>query len=79
MKKLSMVVLIVLAIVLVVVAYIYLSKAAGSLPHFFPGYSKGSVHKHTKHAVACIVLAVVCLVGAWMTSGSSKTASYQAD
>jgi amino acid permease len=70
MKKLPVVLLILLAIILAVVGVIYFTKTAGNLPHFFPGHAVGSTHKHVKHAVACIILAVVSLLGAWMLSGN---------
>jgi amino acid permease len=70
MKKLPIVALVILAIILAVVSAIYFSKTAGNLPHFFPGHLADSTHRHVKHAVACAVLAVVCLLGAWMLSGS---------
>ena len=72
MKKLSTGLLVVLAILSVVVATIYFSHTAGSLPHFFLGYAKGSAHKHTKHGVIFVALAVVFLLGAWMVSGPSS-------
>jgi hypothetical protein len=72
MKKLSSVALILLALISTVVAVIYFTKTAGNLPHFFIGYAKGSAHKHTKHALAFISLAVILLIGAWMVSGPVK-------
>jgi hypothetical protein len=72
MKKFWSTLLILLAIVSIVVAVVYLTKTAGALPHFYPGYLKGSTHKHTKHAIAFIGLAVVFLLGAWMVSGSGS-------
>ncbi len=71
MKKLSVVVLVLLAIVSAVVAVIYFSKTAGTIPHFFLGYTQGSIHKHTKHGIAFAGLAVVLLLGAWMAGGQS--------
>lgn len=77
MKKLSVVVLVVLAIVSAVVAYIYFTKTAGTLPHFFIGYTQGSSHKHTKHGLVFVVLTVAFLVGAWMLSGYDSNKSVQ--
>lgn len=71
MKKLTIALLVLLAVLSAVVAGIYFSKTAGSLPHFYPGYTKGSTHKHVKHGVAFAGLAVVSVLGAWMASGSS--------
>lgn len=74
MKKLAVAALIALGIISAVVAAIYFTKTAGSLPHFYPGYTKGSTHKHLKHGFAFTGLAVVLLLGAWMVSGSSAKA-----
>lgn len=75
MKKLLVAVLVVLAIVSAVVSVVYFTKTAGSLPHFYPGYAKGSTHKHLKHGVVFAGLAVVLLLGAWMASGQSSDAA----
>lgn len=72
MKKTSAIILVILAIAAAVMAYVYFTKTAGNLPHFFPGYSQSSSHKHTKHGVAFASLAVVLLIGAWMVSGKSS-------
>ncbi len=73
MKKLAAVILVFLAVVLIVIGIVYFTKTAGNLPHFLPGYLKDSTHMHIKHAIAFIGVAVVCLLGAWMLSGSSDT------
>ncbi len=71
MKKLLVTLLIILAILSAIVSVVYFTKTAGSLPHFYPGYTKGSSHKHLKHGVVFAGLAVVLLLGAWMASGQS--------
>jgi hypothetical protein len=75
MKKLLVIVLVILAILSVVVAVVYFTKTAGNLPHFYPGYAKGSAHKHLKHGVVFTGLAVVLLLGAWMASGNKAETS----
>jgi hypothetical protein len=72
MKKLLVTILIVLAILSAVVSVVYFTKTAGSLPHFYLGYTKGSTHKHIKHGIVFAGLAVVLLLGAWMASGQSS-------
>lgn len=72
MKKLSVVVLVILAILSAVVSIVYFTKTAGALPHFYPGYLSGSTHKHLKHGVVFAVLAVLFLLGAWMASGQKS-------
>jgi hypothetical protein len=71
-KKLSATVCVVIGMLSLIVSLVYLTHTAGSLPHFFLGYDKGSVHKHIKHAFAFIVLALVMFLGAWMLSGPSN-------
>ncbi len=72
MKKLSVAALVLLALVLGVVAFMYFSKTAGNLPQFLPGYSQGSDHTHVKHGIVFAGLAVVTLLGAWMLSGQAE-------
>lgn len=72
MKKLLVVGLVILAILSAIVAVVYFTKTADNLPHFYPGYTKGSTHKHLKHGVVFSGLAVILLLGAWMFSGHSS-------
>jgi hypothetical protein len=60
--------LVVLAVALVVVAFVYFTTTAGKLPSIFPGHQAGSAHKHTKHGIAVLGLAVLALIGAWFTT-----------
>jgi hypothetical protein len=64
------------ALALAVVGVVYLAEPAHSLPGFFPGHTsataKDAGHHHTKHALAAIVVAVLCLAGAWMTTGKRE-------
>jgi hypothetical protein len=64
--------LVVLAVLLIVVGAIYFADTAGKLPSFFPGHQAGSAHKHTKHGIAAIVVAVLALAGAWMAAGKKR-------
>jgi H+/Cl- antiporter ClcA len=63
------VILIALGVVLAIVGVIYLIDTAGHLPSFFPGHQAGSTHHHTKHALLAFVLAILALIGAWMSAG----------
>jgi hypothetical protein len=56
----------VLAIICVIVAVMYFTMPAGSLPTFMPGYIAGSAHTHTTHAIAAAVAAVVLFVIGWV-------------
>lgn len=75
MKKFWTFILSVLAILSVVLAVIYLTHTANALPSFLPGHLKGSTHKHTKHAIAFIGLAIIFAIGAWMVSGNKEQTS----
>ena len=61
--------LLAVGVVAVVLAVIYFSSTAGQLPSYLPGHQAGSSHHHTKHAVVATGLAVVALIGAWLSSG----------
>ena len=62
-----------LGAVLLVVAIVYFADSAGRLPALFPGHDPGSLHHHTKHGIAALVLALVAFAAAWMSSGSKRT------
>jgi hypothetical protein len=52
-----------------VLAYVYFTTPAGSLPTFLPGYETGSGHIHVNHAVGALVVAVVLFGVAWLARG----------
>jgi hypothetical protein len=65
---------IVAGIVLLIIATIYLTQPASSLPRFFPGYSaSATTHTHYKHAIAAGLLGLGGLVLAWLNSGPAST------
>ena len=59
---------IVLGLVFIVIAIIFWSNGAGSLPVYFPGYEAGSVTIHFKHGLASLILASGLFVFAWFKS-----------
>jgi len=65
-------VLLVLGVVCVVVALVYWTQPANSLPTFFPGANAANAAKHTKHGIAALGVGIVLFIGAWMTTGSKK-------
>jgi hypothetical protein len=56
-----------LAIICAIVAVMYYTMQAGSLPTFMPGYSEGSTHIHHLHAYAALVAAVVLFGIGWFS------------
>ncbi|MGE5287436.1 MAG: hypothetical protein ACM3ML_09590 [Micromonosporaceae bacterium] len=64
--------LIVLGVAFAALGGLYLAKTAGQLPAFLPGHQAGSAHHHTKHALASFAVAIVCLAGAWFTTGKRQ-------
>lgn len=56
-----------LAIICVIVAVMYYTVQAGSLPTFMPDYDAGSTHIHHLHAYAALVAAVVLFGIGWFS------------
>ena len=56
-----------LAIICAIVAVMYYTMPAGSLPSFIPGYAEGSTHIHHLHAYAALVAAVVLAGIGWFS------------
>jgi len=54
-----------LGIICAIVAVMYYTMQAGSLPTFMPGYAEGSTHIHHTHAYAAAVAAIVLLGFGW--------------
>jgi hypothetical protein len=61
--------LVLLGALFVVIGVIYFADTANALPAFFPGHQAGSAHHHSKHGIAAFVIAVLCWVGAWFSTG----------
>ena len=56
----------VLGVLLIVVAVIYLTVPANSLPSFFPGHEAGLARTRMKHGLAAGALGVILLVVGWV-------------
>lgn len=65
--------LMLVGVALLVVAVVYFAEPAKSLPAFFPGQQAGSNHHHTTHGLAALIVGLVALAGAWMTSAKKPT------
>ena len=62
----------VMGVLLLVVAIIYWTQSADSLPAFFPGHQAGSSHHHAKHGVAAAVVALALFAYAWFQTAPSR-------
>jgi amino acid permease len=67
--------LIVAGVACVAVAVVYFARPASQLPSFFPGHDAALSRHHTTHGIGMLVLAALCWVGAWFTTGASTSRS----
>ena len=67
--------LIIVGVVFAVIGIVYFVDSAAHLPSFFPGHQAGDTKHHVKHGLLAIVLAVLCWVGAWLSSGTRQSAA----
>jgi hypothetical protein len=74
MKKSLAVVAIVLGIVFVVLAFVYWTTPASSLPSYLPGYNPAMAGVHFKHGLASIILAALLFIYAWFATGKKNRA-----
>jgi len=73
MKMLIRIALVVAAALLVALAVYYWMTPANALASFVPGYDAHVTGPHTKHALAAALLAVICLVGVWFSTGKKQS------
>ena len=63
---------VILGVVFLVIAIVYWTMDAGSLPSFFPGHEAGSNDVHFKHGLAAAVVAAACFIFAWFQTGGDR-------
>ncbi len=73
MNKSFVIIAVILGIVFIVLAFIYFTTPASSLPGFLPGYEARVLNHHYKHGIGTLLLGVACFVFAWFQSGKKKT------
>ena len=61
-----------LAVVFVVLAIMYWTIPAGSLPHYIPGFETGVTTVHFKHGLASLILAIGLFIYVWFNTGSKN-------
>jgi amino acid permease len=64
-KRIGALILAIIGILLIILALIYLTTAAGSLPSFIPGHVHGSTGHHPLRAGVALIVGLVLLGGAW--------------
>ncbi len=74
-KRIGALILGIIGIVAIIVAIIYLTTAAGSLPSFIPGHIHGSTGHHPLRAGVAAVVGVILLVAAWWVGFGAKPKS----
>jgi hypothetical protein len=60
---------IILAIIFIIISFVYWFTPAGSLPSFFPGFIAGSTVIHIKHGAGMFILGLVLIAYAWFSTG----------
>lgn len=74
-KRIGALILAIVGILLVILALIYMTTAAGSLPSFIPGHVNGSTGHHPLRIGIALVVGLVLLGGAWWLGfGGKKSA-----
>jgi len=69
MNKLLITLAVLLGIGFLVLAFVYWTTAAGSLPSYIPGFENGVTTVHFKHGLASLLLALALFAYAWFASG----------
>lgn len=65
----------IVGVLFLIVAVMYATQQAGSLPSFFPGFKAGSHDKHMKHAILAGVVGAACFIFGWFLSGNKAASS----
>jgi len=74
-KLIGALILGIVGLLLVILAVIYMTTAAGSLPSFIPGHLNGSTGHHPLRAGVALIVGLVLLGGAWWLGFAGKKSS----
>lgn len=58
----------ILGVIFLILAFIYFTHSANSLPTYLPGYEADLTRIHYKHAIASLILALGLFVYVWFNS-----------
>ncbi len=76
-KRIGALILGIVGVLFLIVAIVYMTTAAGSLPSFIPGHIHGSTGHHALRAgVAAVVGLVLLGMAGWLGFGGKKAASH---
>ncbi len=59
-------------VLFIIIAFVYISTPAGSLPVIMPGFEIGSAHIHYKHAIGSLIVGLALFAFAWFSSAPKK-------
>ena len=71
-KRIGALILAIVGILLIILALIYVTTKAGSLPSFIPGHLHHSSGHHPLRAGVALIVGLVLLGGAWWLGFSGK-------
>lgn len=60
-------------VLFLVVAIMYFTIPAHSLPHFFPGFDPSDAKTHIKHGIGAVGLSLACFAFAWFQTGKKSS------
>lgn len=76
-SRLLVLIAIVAGVLFLVVAVIYFTQPAKSLPNFFPGFDPAITKTHFKHGIGALFLGLGAFVFAWFKSGKKSSKKEQ--
>jgi len=67
----------IIGLLCIVLAFVYWTTPAGSLPLYLPGYEPGVTGIHFKHGLGALVVGVAIFIFLWFTTGPKQGAQSQ--
>jgi hypothetical protein len=72
MKRVLAIIAVLLGVLFVILAFIYWTTPASSLPSYLPGYDPALAGVHFKHGLASLIVAALLFVYAWFATGKKR-------